>query len=40
MIDILLRGLFLVGGIGIAIVFIGFSLFFFGWILSQRENGW
>jgi hypothetical protein len=40
MIDILLRGLLLTGGITIAVVFIGFGLFFFGWVFSRQENGW
>ncbi len=40
MVDILQRGLLLAGGITVAVVFIGFGLFFFGWIFSQRENGW
>jgi hypothetical protein len=38
--DIFFRGLLLVGGIGTAIVFIGFGLFFLGYVFSRRENGW
>lgn len=38
--DILIRGLLLVGGLSIALVFIVCGLFFLGWVFSQRENGW
>jgi hypothetical protein len=37
MVDILLRGLFLAGGIAIAVVLIGVGLFF-GWIFFQRDS--
>jgi hypothetical protein len=38
--DTFFRDLLLVGGIGTATIFIGFGLFFLGYVFSRRENGW
>lgn len=38
--DIFLRGLLLLSGTTTAIMFIGFGLFFLGYVFSRRENGW
>jgi len=40
MIDLLLRAALLVSGIIVVFAFIGFGLFFFGWVFSRDENGW
>jgi hypothetical protein len=37
---ILLRILLLAGGVTIVIVFVGFGLFFLGWVFSRGQNGW
>jgi hypothetical protein len=38
--DIFLRALLLIGGIAIVSLFGVCAIFFFGWIFSERENGW
>jgi hypothetical protein len=38
--ETLVRGLLLIGGVAVIVVFIGFGLFFLGWVISQHQNGW
>jgi len=38
--ETLVRGLLLIGGVAVIVVFIGFGLFFLGWVISQSQNGW
>ncbi len=38
--ETLVRGLLLIGGVAVIVVFIGFGLFFLGWVFSQSQNGW